>query len=143
MTATTPPYLQPGERVVLFDGTCRLCNRWVQFLLRYDHQQLFRLASVQSDQGQALLVWGGLPGETFDTLVYIDGTALYVRSEAVLRILARLPAPWRFFGVLRFIPQGLRDRGYNAIARNRYRLFGRQPHCLLPSAEHARRFLHD
>ena len=52
---TLPPLIQPGERVVLFDGVCKLCNGWAKFLIRDDPEQRFRLASVQAAEGQALL----------------------------------------------------------------------------------------
>ena len=37
-----PPFIPPGERVVLFDGVCKLCNGWVKFLIRHDPRQRFR-----------------------------------------------------------------------------------------------------
>ena len=138
-----PPFIQTGERLVLFDGVCKLCNGWVKFLIRHDSQQRFRLASVQSTQGQALLAWLGLPTEQFDTMAYIEDGELLVRSDALLRILAQLPGPWRFLALLRVIPRPVRDWCYDRIALNRYRLFGRYDSCLLPDADHARRFLHD
>lgn len=66
-----PPHLLPGERLVLFDGVCKLCNGWAKFLIRHDQQQLFRLASVQSVEGQAILQWYGLPLDHFDTMAYV------------------------------------------------------------------------
>ena len=140
---TLPPFIQPGERVVLFDGECKLCNGWAKFLIRHDRSQRFRLASVQSAQGQALLAWFGLPTERFDTMALIEDSHLRVRSDALLRIVAHLPGPWRALALLRLIPRPLRDWCYDRIALNRYRLFGRYDSCLLPSADHARRFLHD
>lgn len=136
-----PPQLSPGERVVLFDGVCKLCNGWAKFLIRHDQQQLFRLASVQSAEGQAILQYFGLPLDHFDTMVYVEDGQLLVRSSAVLRILALLPAPWRWLAWLRLCPAPLRDWCYDRIALNRYRLFGRYDSCLIPSADHAKRFL--
>lgn len=138
-----PPGLCAGESVVLFDGVCKLCNGWAKFLIRHDRQGLFRLASVQSAQGQALLAWYGLPTDRFDSMALIDDDGLHLRSAALLRILARLPWPWRMLAWLRLIPRPLRDWCYDRIALNRYRLFGRHPVCLLPAADHAERFLHD
>jgi predicted DCC family thiol-disulfide oxidoreductase YuxK len=130
-----------NQRVVLFDGVCKLCNGWARFLIKHDQQQLFRLASVQSAEGQAILQWCGLPLDHFDSMAYVDDGQLFVRSAAVLQIVARLPAPWSWLRVLQLCPRPLRDWCYDRVALNRYRLFGRYDSCLLPSADHARRFL--
>ncbi|MGH8434237.1 MAG: thiol-disulfide oxidoreductase DCC family protein [Pseudomonas sp.] len=136
-----PPFIQPGERVVVFDGVCKLCNAWVKFLIRHDREQRFRLASVQSAEGQAILDWFDLPTDYFDTMAYVEGTELFVRSTAVLRIVDQLPWPWRAFAILRVCPRALRDWCYDRIALNRYRLFGRYDSCLIPTPDHERRFL--
>lgn len=136
-----PPFTQPGDRVVLFDGVCKLCNGWAKFLIRHDRAQRFKLASVQSAQGQAILLHFGLPTEHFDTMAYVEDGVLFVRSDAVLRIAAQLPVPWRWAACLRVLPRALRDWAYDRIALNRYRLFGRYDVCLLPSADHDGRFL--
>lgn len=81
-----PPGLAAGERVVLFDGVCKLCNGWAKFLIRHDPERRFRLASVQSAQGQALLAWYGLPTDHFDSMALIDEQGLHLRSSALLRI---------------------------------------------------------
>ena len=67
-----PPHIQAGERVVLFDGVCRLCNGWAKFLIRQDRERSFRLCSVQSAEGQAILAWFGLP--IFCALPFMLGT---------------------------------------------------------------------
>ncbi|MNF18768.1 hypothetical protein D3C80_2230600 [compost metagenome] len=61
----------------------------------------------------------------------------------MLHILAQLSGRWRLLAWLRVIPRPVRDWCYDRIALNRYRLFGRYDSCLLPSADHARRFLHE
>ena len=136
-----PPHIQVGDRVGLFDGVCRLCNGWAKFLIRHDQQRRFRLCSVQSAEGQAILAWFGLPTDAFETMAYVEGETLFVRSDAVLRIVAQLPGAWRLLAVLRFLPRVLRDWCYDRIALNRYRLFGRYDSCLLPAADHQQRFL--
>ncbi len=135
------PLLKPGETVVLFDGVCKLCNGWAKFLIRHDRAQRVRLASVQSPAGQALLAWAGLPLQQFDTMAVIRDRHYWVRSEAILEVVALLPWVWRPLKLLRYIPRVLRDWAYDRIALNRYRLFGKYDVCLLPSPDHERRFL--
>ncbi len=136
-----PPHMLPGDKVVLFDGTCRLCDGWSRFLLRHDHDCRIKLCSVQSSEGQAILDWFGLPTEYFDTMLYVDGHEGFERSDAFLRVIGQLPAPWNWLRVLWLIPRPLRDWCYDRIALNRYRLFGREDICLVPSPEYRGRFL--
>ncbi|WP_371233744.1 thiol-disulfide oxidoreductase DCC family protein [Pseudomonas sp. QE6] len=136
-----PLNMLPGDKVVLFDGACRLCNGWSRFLLRHDRQQRMKLCSVQSAEGQAILDWFGLPTDYFDTMLYIDGHCGYDRSEAFLRVIGQLPAPWSWLRVLWLVPMEWRDALYDRIALNRYRLFGREDRCLVPSPEFRGRFL--
>ena len=81
-----PPHVQTGERVVLFDGVCRLCNGWAKFLIRHDRDRRFRLCSVQSAEGQAILAWFGLPTDAFETMAYVEGEALYLATPIAGRI---------------------------------------------------------
>lgn len=141
MPSTPAPYLQADECVVLFDGVCKLCNGWAKFLIRHDTSRRIRLAAVQSAEGQALLKWAGLPVDQFDTMAVIVNDRLFLRSDAFLQVMRQMPAPWSWLIVLRIVPRFLRDWGYDRIALNRYRLFGRYDSCLLPTADHEQRFL--
>ena len=94
----TPPLIRPEEQVVLYDGTCKLCNGWVNFLLRYDRYRTVRLAAVQSEQGKTLLRWAGLPEDKISTIVLIAHGQVYLRADAIFRVMGGLPrrgACWR------------------------------------------------
>jgi len=52
-----------------------------------------------------------------------------------------MPSPWRWLGVVGVVPSALLDRGYDLIARHRYRLFGRYERCLLPAPQYRERFI--
>ncbi len=143
---TTPgpaPYLRQGERVVIYDGVCQLCNGWVNFLIRHDKNHSVRLVAVQSEAGEALLKWAGLSPQNVNTLVLIDGENLYKRSEAIFRVMSFLPWPWRMLTALRRLPLPLRDACYNRIALNRYRLWGRYDSVKKLQSDHQGRFIED
>lgn len=136
-----PPHVKADDKVILFDGVCRLCNGWSLFLIKHDKQEIFKLCSVQSAEGEAILEWFGLPTETFETMLLVEGGKAYKQSEAFLKVVRQLPRPWRFLAVLRIIPRSFRDWFYDRIALNRYRLFGRYDQCMVPSPDNAKRFL--
>ncbi len=126
---------------ILYDGVCVLCSRVVRFIIRHDRAVRFRFASMQSEAGQRVLARHGLPLDGWDSFVLVEDGAAYLKSTAFLRIVARLSGPWPVLAVARFLPEGLRDRLYDLIARNRYRLFGRRESCMVPTPEVRARFL--
>ena len=136
-----PGRLAAGRAVVLFDGTCKLCNGWATFIIQQDKERRLTLSAVQSPEGQALLRWAGLPQDAFNTIVLVEDDRFYVRSDAMFRIIAHLPARWHWLLLGRVFPKVIRDWLYDRIALNRYRIFGRYDACRLPPADHAERFL--
>ena len=36
------PYITEGDKVILFDGVCKLCSAWAKFLIKYDKQRVFK-----------------------------------------------------------------------------------------------------
>jgi predicted DCC family thiol-disulfide oxidoreductase YuxK len=127
--------------VVLYDGVCNFCSRWVRFILPRDPRGDLRFASLQSDAGRALLGACGLPPERPESIVLIEGGRCYDRSDAVLRIAGKLTLPWRFMRWLRVVPRPVRDRLYDGFAARRYRWFGRKEVCEIPPPEWRARFL--
>ena len=134
------------DHIILYDGMCGLCNRLNRFVIRRDRQGSFRYASLQSHfAAEALSAYGKDPRD-LDTLYVIarHGTpseSLLMRSEAVLFILRELGGPWRLARVLEYLPSGLFDFGYNLVARNRYRVFGRYDACPIPHPEDRAKFI--
>src|SRR2546425_1748400 len=68
-----PPHVGPNDLVVLFDGVCKLCSAWARFLIRFDRQRKFKLASLQSAEGKAILAWHGMPTDTYEPMLLVEG----------------------------------------------------------------------
>ncbi|MDC8015808.1 thiol-disulfide oxidoreductase DCC family protein [Tahibacter soli] len=132
--STEPP-------VIVFDGVCLLCSRWVGFVLRHDRTARIRFAAMQSASGRALLARHGLDADDPLSFLYVADGRSWQDSDAILRVLTGFGGAWRLAGAARVIPRALRDAGYRLIARNRYRWFGRRDVCLVPDAAVAARFL--
>jgi predicted DCC family thiol-disulfide oxidoreductase YuxK len=113
--------------MIFYDGTCGLCHRTVRFAIARDPDgRHFRFAALGSEAFRRL-VPEGRRADLPDSLVVLtaDG-ALLSRSAAIIHILDRIGGPWRLPGrLLALVPQGIRDLGYDGIARVRHRLFGR------------------
>lgn len=128
--------------VIVFDGVCVLCSRWVDFIVSHDHAGRFRLAAMQGTHGRACMLAHGLAPDDPVSLLLVDGTQGHLDTDAIVRILAGLGQPWRMAAaLLRIVPRRGRDSAYRWIARRRYRLFGRRPQCRVPEPGQAWRFL--
>ena len=127
--------------LVLYDGTCGLCNRSVQLILRHDRRGRFRFAALQSDLGRALLARHGLAVDALDTVVLVEDGRAWTKSAAALRIARGMDRPWPLLRVLGIVPRPVRDFFYDRLANNRYRIFGRVDACMLPPPEVRARFL--
>lgn len=127
--------------VIVFDGVCVLCSRWVDFILRHDHAGRFRLAAMQDACGRTLLHAHGLSPDPFSFLLVEDGHG-YTDTAAIARVLGGLGGVWRVLGaMLLAMPAICRNPLYRYVARHRYRLFGQRTHCRLPDPTQCWRFL--
>lgn len=132
---------QTPQAVIVFDGVCALCSRWVRFLLRFDRRGRYHFAAMQGRNGRALLLQHGLDPDDPLSFLLLQQDQAWTDTDAILRVLTGLGGGWRLAGLLRVVPGPLRDRAYRALARNRYRWFGRHDACWLPSPAQAARFL--
>ena len=127
--------------VVVFDGECAFCNRWVDFLLRFDRRDIFRFTARQSEAGIAFSRRAGLPEGGVGSIIVVEGGQVLLRSTAVLRMSRLLGFPFSLAAIFEVIPVAIRDAGYDFVARNRTRWFGRTQACRLPAAAERHRFL--
>ena len=136
-----------NQPIILFDGVCNLCNASVQFIIERDPTAIFHFASLQSNAGQAILAENALnatlknEASAEDSVILVEGGKIYDRSTAALRIARRLSGGIKFLYVFIIIPRPIRDFVYKLIAKNRYRWFGKQDACWMPTKALKARFL--
>ena len=115
--------------VLLYDGTCGLCNGTVQFILRHDHKGTLLFAALESDYG--LRFQEDRPDlEGIDSIIWVEtdgeGRALDydVRSTAALRVADYLGGIWKLGVMGWFIPRVMRDWMYDKVAQHRHLIPG-------------------
>ena len=126
--------------VILFDGVCNFCNGAVNFIIRHDGEKKFKFAPLQSEIGQRMQVKYGI-GEDVDSIILVENDKAYTNSTAGLRVAKGLGGIWSLGYVFIIVPTFIRDYLYRLFAKNRYRLFGRQDACMLPTPDVRERFL--
>ena len=129
-----------NQKIILFDGVCNLCNSSVQWVIERDNNQ-FKFASLQSNFGQRVLKENKMSLETLDTILLIERGKVHTKSDAAIRIASVLKGWPSLLVVFLPIPKFIRDAAYTLIARNRYRWFGKQESCMLPTPELSQRFI--
>ena len=128
------------DGLILFDGVCVFCSRWVRFVIRLDRAHRFRFLPIQSERGRTLAVRYGIDPDAPETNAVVWGGRIFFKSDAALTVLGQLEetAP---LAILSRLPRGFRDPVYDLIARNRYRIFGRTDQCMVPSVEDRERYV--
>lgn len=127
MAAATGPGHGP---IVFYDGDCGLCQRFVQFVVARDPTGAIRFAPLQGRTAAE-----NLPPHltrSLNSVVLLDRAGIHQRSDASLRVLARLGGRWSLAGALRIVPRPLRNGIYDVIARHRLGWFGQASVCLRP-----------
>ncbi|WP_282630540.1 thiol-disulfide oxidoreductase DCC family protein [Empedobacter sedimenti] len=129
------------RKIILFDGICNLCNQSVQFIIEHDSKNQFRFASLQSDFGQNFLKENNLEATQFDSIVFIEDDHFHTKSSAALKISKYLDGITSWLTIFMIVPKPLRDVVYSFIAKNRYRWFGKNESCWLPTPELKAKFI--
>lgn len=127
--------------IVLYDGTCGLCHRSVRWLLAHERDAALRFAPLQGATADALRARHPAIPRALESVVLVDGDRVHLRSKAFLYAARHLRGPWRAAYTLRWLPGPVLDLGYRAIARVRYRIWGRADACDLPAPAARARFL--
>jgi predicted DCC family thiol-disulfide oxidoreductase YuxK len=123
----------PDDDVILYDGVCVFCSRWVRFVASRDQDRRFRFTAIQSGYGRRLAQAFRIDPNDPDTNAVIHGGVAYFKSDAALTVLSNLPG-WGWVRVVGFVPKTLRNAVYDLVARNRYRIFGKYETCFVPDA---------
>jgi predicted DCC family thiol-disulfide oxidoreductase YuxK len=72
------------KNIVLYDGVCNFCNKWVDILLKLDSQKQFTFSALQSDKGKELLEAIGKNKNDISSVVFIKELGEKKESNEVL-----------------------------------------------------------
>ncbi len=122
-----------NKKLILFDGVCNLCNISVQKIIKFDKQNKFVFASLQSQIGQEIITDLKIDINKINSVILYVNDNFYIKSSAVLKILNDFEGLWKITQIFWILPQFIRDFFYDIIAKNRYKWFGKNDKCLIPS----------
>ncbi|KAA3606520.1 MAG: DUF393 domain-containing protein [Calditrichaeota bacterium] len=128
-------------KIVFFDGVCNLCNSSVDLIIRKNEKENLYFASLQSDFAKVFFEKMNFKSEDLKSIIFYSEGNFYNNSTAVLKICKELSGICFFFSFFEFLPEGLRDFFYKVIAKRRYKFFGKQETCRIPTKSEKSRFL--
>ena len=132
------PVLGTNRPILLFDTSCLLCNRSVQFLLKADKRKHIIFAGLSSTLGKELLSNNKIQEDSV-VLYYFD--KCYVKSSAILRVSKILGFPYSIFQIFYIFPLFIRNWVYDVIASNRKQWFGVTEQCLINNEKYSDRII--
>ena len=126
--------------IILFDGVCNLCDNSVSLLIKYDKNNIFRFAAMQTNAGENIIQEYNVLNDRKSIILIKEGTVFY-KSDAIIEIAKQITG-WPSILKYGFLfPKFLRDGMYDLIAKNRYFLFGKKDTCSTPSEKDIKRFI--
>ena len=129
------------KKVILFDGVCNLCNSTVQRIIKNDKKDIFRFTPLQSAVGMVMVTELGIDTAKTDSIILVEDESYFVKSTAALKIARGLSGTYPLLYGFMIVPSIIRDWVYDYIAKNRYKWFGKQNSCMLPTPELKKKFL--
>jgi predicted DCC family thiol-disulfide oxidoreductase YuxK len=134
--------LPKDKKIILFDGICNLCDASVQFIIKHDTKDVFRFVPLQSDLGQKIIKHIGIDILKIDSIIlYEPGIAYYYKAEAAFKIAKELNGLYSFISLFSILPISISNIVYDYIAKNRYKWYGKQESCMIPTLELKAKFL--
>lgn len=130
-----------SDTVLLFDGECNLCNKTVQFVIQRDKKARVKYASLQSDYGKSIMRQYNIPEGYVDSIVFFHKNKIYYKSRAALELSLHLDGLWFLLYIFALVPPVIRNWGYNFIAKNRYKWFGKTDTCWVMTKDLKDRFI--
>jgi len=127
-----------NNEVIIYDGICVLCNKYIKWVLDKDKENLFLISNLQSKFTE----------EKFPELRKIDSVAvikkngeIIQKSKAVNHILKSINRLILLRTILNILPLSISNFFYDIVAKSRYRVFGKFDSCQLPEPEYKSRFI--
>ena len=119
-----------GKIIIVFDGFCVLCNKYVAWLAKKDVNKSVRFTDFNSN-----FIKENYPSLKLGNTLYVisDDQQVLEKSKAVKYILEQLKIAFLVRLCLHFSPVILSNFFYNLVASNRYNIFGKYDSCPMPS----------
>ena len=99
-------------------------------------------APLQSDIGSKIIKKYNIDINKIDSILLFEhDKGLYYKSTAALKIASTLSFPTKLLSIFLLVPSFIRNVIYDYIAKRRYKWYGKQDSCMIPTPELNSKFL--
>ena len=119
------------KSIIVFDGICSLCNKFVLFVVKRDYNDHFRFISLQNPNLKKYVNSSNkIDASEPDSILLINYEGnVKIKSEAIALIFCRLKGLKAFTFIINLFPNKIRNLVYSLIAKHRYKIFGKTDQC--------------
>ena len=91
------------NKIILYDGVCVLCNKWVNFIIKNDKNEVFKFSPLQSKTSKKILKSFKIPNENIDTIYILKDGEIFTKFKASTYALYNVNKVFIFLYFLNFI----------------------------------------
>ena len=122
--------INKDDIVVVFDGYCVMCSKFVSWLAKRDTQNKIFYTTFESN----FLNINYPDIKLEDTVFVIDHSAkTYIKSQAIKICLEKLKHKKLLVYLIKMVPIKIADLIYSVVAKTRYMFFGKKESCTIPN----------
>lgn len=130
------------KSLILFDGVCNLCNSSVQYVIKHDKKNQFLFTALQGETAKAILKEFRIDSSKIDSIIlYEPDKGVSLKSTAALKVASKMGFPTNLMAVFFIVPVFIRNWVYDFVAKNRYKWYGKQESCMIPTPKLQAKFL--
>lgn len=118
------------NKLILYDGDCIICNRFIDFVIKNDKRNDFYIID-NSKETISFLHKYNIQVKDVDSIIVIDDNRVLYYSDAVIEIICDVK--YKKFIYFKHVPIFLRNFLYKLFAKNRKKF--QRNECALPSKE--------
>jgi len=119
------------KSIIVFDGICGLCNKFVLFVVKRDYNDHFRFIALQNPNLHKYInSFNKIDTTEANSILLINQKGnVKSKSEAIALIFCRLKGLKILTLIMNLFPNKIRNLVYSLVAKHRYKIFGKTDHC--------------
>ena len=105
--------------MILYDHECEICKSFILFLLRNKKYETSNCIGLNTAYGKKILIEHGFSDDYNQSVVYIFENKVFLKSNAVIKIVSRLGGVYNIAYLFKIIPGKKLDKLYDWFAKRR------------------------